>query len=157
MTRGRATLLLSVLAALALLAALIGNVAAATITITNLTPAPNSTIQAGVETTIAANITSDTPITNITVFLDGQRIDVEVLGPSEFQQSFFTGRILAAGTHTVRVTAANQAGETAEANWSFTDAQQLPRAGGLPIGVGLPLLSGLLALAAGIGLRLRGR
>ncbi len=125
-TRGLRHRALMVVATVAMLLAIVPveTVAASSIAIANLTPAPNSTIQAGVETTIAANINSDTPVTQIQMFLDGQSTSFESGGPSANLVSIFTGRVLSAGSHTVRVTATNSAGERADVSWSFTASTQ---------------------------------
>lgn len=85
----------------------------------NLTPTPNTTVKAG-PTVIAANLCSTSPITELNVLLDGNRLDVEIMGPGQAQQSFFVERELGPGTHTIKVTARNAAGGSCEAKWSFT-------------------------------------
>ncbi|MHB1131185.1 MAG: Ig-like domain-containing protein [Chloroflexota bacterium] len=95
-------------------------------TISNLTPAPDTSIPAGRETTVAANFVSDEPFRLIEVLLDGASIDVEVVGPSERQQSFFTGRTFTAGRHTVRLIVEDASGDRDEATWSFTALAPTP-------------------------------
>lgn len=161
----RYAVLFLAVAALALTLALPGVVGAREpIVFTNLTPAPNSTVPAGEPTVIAANIDSTSAITSIEVALDGQRIDVEVLGPSEFIQSFFTSPDLSTGPHTVMLTVTNADGATLDTTWTFTVSTTaapipttLPRTGGAPFGVALPLLLGLGSMLAGIGLRMHAR
>jgi hypothetical protein len=70
--------------------------------------------------TIAANISSDQPLTSVTVYLDGNRIDTEGGGRSETQQAFFTSRQLSAGQHAVRAVATDEGGETGKVSWQFT-------------------------------------
>ena len=128
-------------------------------TFSRFVPAPNSTVPAGT-TTIGANITSDSAIEEINLFLDGQQIEVaEILGPSPEQIAFISQRDLAPGPHTVRVVATDQDGDRNEATWTFTSVapDRLPRAGGLPLGLALPGLFFLGAAAAAFGLRLRRR
>jgi hypothetical protein len=90
--------------------------------VTNLTPENGGAVPAGTETTLAANVSSDEPITRIDVYLDGAKIDVEVGGRDETEQAFFTGRTLAAGTHRLRVVAEDKGGDSTDVTWAFTAA-----------------------------------
>ncbi len=72
------------------------------------------------EIIIAANVSSNRPIGPIAVYLDGQKIDTEVMGRDVDHVAFFTGRILSPGLHKVRAVATAEGGSSVEADWSFT-------------------------------------
>ncbi|TAK33450.1 MAG: hypothetical protein EPO21_12795 [Chloroflexota bacterium] len=167
--RRRPALLLPVLAAMALLAALIGVAAAqpsAAISISDLVPANGSTVPSGEDVALSAFVTSDSPITSVKAFVDGSQIQVqEVVGSGAVRAGFNATQTFTPGPHTMRVEATNVDGETSTAESTFTavpaaaattvpvSPQQLPTTGGNPALLAIPLIMGLGLLAIGFGLR----
>lgn len=62
----------------------------------------------------------DTPITDISLFIDGQERSAESGGPASYMQSVWRQPDLQPGEHTVRVTATDSAGRTGGHTWTFT-------------------------------------
>lgn len=124
------TRLLAVMAALALLATLYGVAAAQpadAIAISDLTPADGSTVTAGQQVVVSGTITTDSAIAlvnnqpDVSVFVDGTQTQAQfVVGSGAVRVGFQTTQTFASGSHTVRVTAKNVAGETTEAQSTFT-------------------------------------
>ncbi len=129
--------LLSVLAALAMVVALFGLAAARTadaISISDLTPADGSTVPADQQIQVSGFISTDSSIAlvnnqpDVTVLVDGTPVQVQfVVGSGALRVGFQTTRAFTAGSHTLEVTARNTAGETANARSTFTAV-----AGGTP-------------------------
>jgi hypothetical protein len=125
--------LLSVLAALAMIAALFGVAAAKpadAITISDLTPADGSTVPAGQQVQVSGFITTDSAIAtvnnqpDVSVFIDGTQTQAQfVVGSGAVRVGFQTNQVFTTGSHTLRVTARNVAGETTEAQSTFTAVQ----------------------------------
>jgi hypothetical protein len=86
--------------------------------LTNLTPAPWSTVPPG-EVTIAVGARSSSPITQVTMTLNGQTLTPEVGGPTALQVTAFTGVALQPGLYQVLVTARDRAGRSATTMWQF--------------------------------------
>jgi len=125
--------LLAVLAALMMIAALFGVAAAQTadaIAVSDLTPADGSTVAAGQQTLVSGFITTDTSIAtvnnqpDVSVFIDGTQTQAQfVVGSGAVRVGFQTNQTFTPGSHTLRVTAKNVAGETTEAQSTFTAVQ----------------------------------
>jgi|GEM_PF-5664243 len=125
--------MLSVLAALAMVAALYGVAAAKpadAITISDLTPADGSTVSAGQQVQVSGFITTDSAIAlvnnqpDVSVFIDGTQTQAQfVVGSGAVRVGFQTNQTFTPGSHTLRVTAKNVAGETTEAQSTFTAVQ----------------------------------
>lgn len=88
------------------------------LTFTNLTPAPWSTVAPG-EVTVAVNVRGSSPITRVTMTLNGQELAPEIAGPSAFQLSAFTGLTLQPGLYQVLATAEDRSGQTFRTMWQF--------------------------------------
>uniref|UniRef100_A0A831TA16 Uncharacterized protein n=1 Tax=Thermorudis peleae TaxID=1382356 RepID=A0A831TA16_9BACT len=88
------------------------------LTFTNLTPAPWSTVAPG-EVTVAVNVRSSSPITRVTMTLNGQELAPEIAGPNAFQLSAFTGLRLQPGLYQVLATAEDRSGQTFRTMWQF--------------------------------------
>lgn len=86
--------------------------------LTNLTPAPWSTVAPG-EVTVAVNVRSSSPITQITLTLNGQQLAPEIAGPSGFQLSASTEVRLQPGLYQVLATTRDRSGRTAYTMWQF--------------------------------------
>jgi hypothetical protein len=121
------TLLVSLLAVLALTLALVGAAVAQpvnAITVTDFVPANGATVPAGQPVPVSAFVISDTSITGVNAFLDGAKLDVQiVVGSGAVRAGFNTTLSFAPGSHTLRVTATNTAGETGEGQSTFTAVQ----------------------------------
>ncbi len=129
--------MISVLAALAMVVALFGVAAARSadaISISDLTPADGSTVPAGQSVQVSGFITTDSSIAlvnnqpDVSVFIDGTQMQAQfVVGSGALRVGFQLNQTFTAGSHTLRVTARNTAGETTEAQSTFTAV-----AGGTP-------------------------
>jgi hypothetical protein len=125
--------LLSVLAALAMIAALFGVAMAQpadAITISDLTPADGSTVSAGQQVLVSGFITTDSAIAlvnnqpDVSVFIDGTQTQAQfVVGSGALRVGFQVNQVFTPGSHTLRVTARNVAGETTEAQSTFSAVQ----------------------------------
>ena len=122
--RRRVLLLLSLLAAIALLGILIAVAAAqpsTVLSITDLVPANGSTVPSDQEVALSAFVTSDSPITSVAAFIDGSQINVqEVVGSGAVRAGFNATQTFTPGPHTMRVEATNVDGETNAAESTFT-------------------------------------
>lgn len=100
------------------------------ITISDLTPADGATIPAGQQVQVSGFITTDTAIAtvnnqpDVSVFIDGTQTQAQfVVGSGAVRVGFQTNQTFTPGSHTLRVTAKNVAGETTEAQSTFTAVQ----------------------------------
>ena len=174
--------LVSVVVALAMIVAFFGVAAAKpadAISISDLTPADGSTVPAGQQVQVSGFITTDSAIAtvnnlpDVSVFIDGTQTQAQfVVGSGAVRVGFQTNQVFTPGSHTLRVTARNVAGETTEAQATFTAIEgatptaavatpttpvQLPVTGGAPIGAAQMLVLALGSVAIDFGLRRRHR
>lgn len=130
--------------------------------ITDMSPAPNSTISKATPV-ISARFVSDSPIdqSSVRLFIDGHDVtdfeetSINATGIS-YHVPAIEGQALGAGNHTVKVVASDISGNPTMREWQFTvDFNAASSAGGLKIDVGQILqyvILGALAFAAGFGL-----
>jgi len=71
------------------------------------------------EIQLAVHVTADSPLRDVTLWLNGQPLSPEKGGPSETSLAIFTTQPLTAGSYGLRATAIDAAGHQLTTTWSF--------------------------------------
>ncbi len=86
-------------------------------TFSNLTPAPFSTVTPGTSVKLSAEVTGTSDIAQVTMQLDGASIPVTLVAPGTADVVASSYQSLAAGTHTVTMTATDSIGAVFKTQW----------------------------------------
>jgi hypothetical protein len=87
--------------------------------VSGLQPAPGATLPAG-DVVIGARVTGSSDLTDITAFIDGEAVTIDLEGPPVRVRTVSFVRSFASGTHEIRIQARDDRGQLGGYRWQFS-------------------------------------